>query len=81
MDSEQFHTVDPESLKSITVNDILTRQKLSPAQVDYSVPVPTNNQDIPRSNRDSWLGIEMGGVDPATLPQSQAKFRGRIGGC
>jgi hypothetical protein len=81
MDSEQFHTVNAESLKGIMVNDILTRQKLSPANVDYSVPVSTNNQDIPRSNRDAWLGIEMGGVDPACLPQSEAKFRGRIGGC
>ncbi len=81
MDSEQFHTVNPESLKGITVDDILTRHKLSPAQVDYSVPVPTHNQDIPRSNRDSWLGIELGGVDPASLPLIEAKFRGRIGGC
>ncbi len=81
MDSEQFHTVDPESLKGITVNDILTRQKFSPTLVDYSVPVPTTNQNIPHGNRDAFLGIELGGADPTTLPQLEAKFRGRIGGC
>ncbi|MBV8887204.1 MAG: hypothetical protein JO235_24860 [Chroococcidiopsidaceae cyanobacterium CP_BM_RX_35] len=40
MDEKQFHTVTPESLNEITVNDILTGQNIAPDKINYSVPIP-----------------------------------------
>lgn len=81
MDEKHFHTVEPESLKHVMVNDILTGHNIAPTEIDYSAPVPTQNQRLPHRSRDAWLQVEWGGLDSASLPEADSGYRGRIGGC
>lgn len=60
MDSRQFHTVEAKSLKSVTVDNILTGKSISPNELDYSVPAPTTDQRSPNHSPESWLVAEMG---------------------
>ncbi len=81
MDDKHFHNVDPDVLKKITVNDILTGDKITPVQIDYSVQVPTRNQSLPRLSKKASLYPRWGGLDYASLPELDPGYRGRLGGC
>ena len=81
MDEKHFHTLDPESLKHITVNDILTGHNIAPTEIDYSAPVPTQSQHLPSRSRDTWQQVEWGGLDVASLPELDSGYRGCLGGC
>lgn len=69
---EEFHTVDLSSLQNITVEEILAGGGIDPEEMNYTVPVPTTNQIIPHSSRDSWFQVEFGGLDPGAIPQRGA---------
>jgi hypothetical protein len=77
---QPFHNVDPESLKQITVKDIQSGNIFPEQKLDYSIPVPTRNQSIPRSSQDPWLMIEFAN-DVSAQPEADAGNRGRFGGC
>lgn len=47
MNEPKFHTVDLESLKNISVEQILTHDNPVLENADYTTPVPTENQTIP----------------------------------
>ena len=81
MVDQPFHTVEPESLQKITLNEIITGHPLPAESLDYSVPVPTSNQAIPRRTRDSWMIVQMGSIDPLVGDLSEPGHRGQIGGC
>lgn len=81
MNEKQFHAVDPESLKHITIDDILTGHNIAPTEMEYFIPVPTQSQSLSHRSRDTWLQVEWGGLDPASLPELDSSYRGCIGGC
>ncbi|MBW3584443.1 MAG: hypothetical protein KY448_00990 [Cyanobacteria bacterium 0813] len=46
----EFHSVDPDSLKKITLNEILSGGGVEDEEMDYTVAVPTaNHARIPRA--------------------------------
>lgn len=81
MNEKQFYSVDPESLKHITVNDIIEGYNITPTKIDYSIPVPTLNQRIPRYSRDVYIRVNYGNWNYASLPEVDPGYRGRLGGC
>jgi hypothetical protein len=80
MTDQPFHNADPESLKQITVEDIQSGNIFPNQKLDYSTPVPTRDQSIPRSTQDTWLTIEFA-KDLSVEPEADAGNRGRFGGC
>ena len=81
MSDPQFHSVDPESLKNIPLEVILSPH-LASKQVDYTIPVPTEDQTIPHRVRVGARQTKLVG-DKLVNPESSlmSQYRGRIGGC
>jgi len=85
MEDRQFYTVDPSTIKQITVKDILTGKGISTENIDYLSPVPTSPIGIPHQNRD--MGFQMskiyyGETRSAVGEIGDSKFeqyRGRFG--
>jgi hypothetical protein len=77
---EIFHSVDPDSLKKITVDEILSGGGVEREEMDYTVAVPSANQaSVPR-DRGFSLHVQSSVFDQA--PRSKfAEKRGTLGGC
>ena len=77
---ENFHSVEPDSLKKITVDEILSGGGVEREEMDYTVAVPSANQaSVPR-DRGFSLHVQSSVFDRA--PRSQfAEKRGTVGGC
>jgi hypothetical protein len=74
----KFHSVDPDSLKKITVDEILSGGGVEAAEMHYTVAVPTANDA--KLHRDRSFNAKSGVFD--TAPRSQfAEKRGTLGGC
>ncbi len=81
MSDPEFHTVDPESLKNIPIEAILSPHSPALETADYTVPVPTEDQSLPHC---FYIGrghsiVDDKLVNPDTSLKSQ--YRGRLGGC
>ena len=76
----EFHSVDPDSLKKITVDEILSGGGVEVEEMDYTVAVPTaNHARIPRG-RGFSAHVQSSVFDEA--PRSKfAEKRGTLGGC
>jgi hypothetical protein len=82
MNEPKFHTVDAESLKNISVEEILAKHNPNLEKADYTIPVPTENQTIPhRDSTDCYYVQVIKGWNPIVKPSIDAPYRGRIGGC
>lgn len=79
MADQSFHTVEPESLQRLTLNEIVTGKKIPAASLDYSVPVPTSTQSIPQRPKDNWMFVQLG-IDSTVGDSPGQEFRGRLGG-
>ena len=55
MEDRQFHTVDPSTIKQITVSDILSAKGIGTENLDYSSPVPTRPIGI--THQSSGMGL------------------------
>ncbi|MEG4007207.1 hypothetical protein QUA41_15990 [Microcoleus sp. Pol11C1] len=77
---ENFHSVDSDSLKKITVDEILSGGGVEREEMDYTVAVPSANQaSVPR-DRGFSLHVQSSVFD--RTPRSQfAEKRGTVGGC
>ena len=77
---ENFHSVDPDSLKKITVDEILSGGGLEREEMDYTATVPTaNHARIPR-NIGFSAHVESRVFDQ--FPELKfAEKRGTLGGC
>jgi hypothetical protein len=80
-EAEEFHTIDASSLKSITVEEILSGGGVDPEEIDYTVQVPTANQKITNSARDTWFQVQFGGIIQPVSEDETSKHRGTLGGC
>lgn len=78
---EEFYTIDATALKKITVEEILSGGGVDPEKIDYSVQVPTANQNIAHNNRDTWFQVEFGGIIQPSSEDETSKHRGTLGGC
>ena len=77
---ENFHSVDPDSLKKITVDKILSCGGVEREEMDYTVAVPTaNHARIPRG-RGFSAHVESSVFDQARRSKFAEK-RGTLGGC
>ena len=75
-----FHRVDPDSLKKITVDEILSGGGVEVEERDYTVAVPTANHARISRERGFSSHLESSVFDEA--PRSKfAEKRGRPGGC
>lgn len=81
MNEPKFHTVDPESLKNISVKQILRQHNPRLENADYTIPVPTENQTIAHRDGDQRYIQVIEGAYPIIKPNLDAPYRGRIGGC
>jgi hypothetical protein len=82
MDEPKFHSVDPESLKNISVEQIQAKHNPVIKNADYTIPVPTENQTIPhRDDTEHYYIQVIKGWNPIVKTQQDAPYRGRIGGC
>ncbi|MEI2583473.1 hypothetical protein [Scytonema sp. PRP1] len=82
MNEPKFHTVDSESLKNISVEQILRQHNPALENADYTTPVPTENQTIPhRDGTDRYYIKVIKGWNPIVKPNLDSAYRGRIGGC
>ncbi|MBD1909999.1 MULTISPECIES: hypothetical protein [unclassified Leptolyngbya] len=68
MEDQQFHSVDPDQLKTITVEDVEAGHIFPGQTLDYSVPVPTYRISLPHSNQGSWWTVEAG-YDTTVIPE------------
>lgn len=75
-----FHSVDPDSLKKITVDEILSGAGVEVEEMDYTVAVPTaNHARIPR-DRGFSAHVQSSVFD--RVPEWKfAEKRGTLGGC
>ncbi len=81
-DSQQldriFHSVNPDYLKKITVDEILSGGGVEAEEMHYTVTVPTANDA--KIHRDRSLDAKSSVFD--TAPRSKfAEKRGTLGGC
>ncbi|MEG3919098.1 hypothetical protein [Microcoleus sp. POL10_C6] len=75
-----FHSVDPDSLKKITVDEILSGGGVERDEMDYTVAVPSANHA--RIPRDRGFSSHMKSSVFDRAPRSQfAEKRGTLGGC
>jgi hypothetical protein len=82
MNEPKFHTVNSESLKNISVEQILRQHNPALENADYTTPVPTENQTIPhRDGTDRYYIKVIEGWNPIVKPNLDSAYRGRIGGC
>jgi hypothetical protein len=82
MNDISFHTVDPESLKNITLEAILAPSNAAVDNATYDVPVPTEDQTLPQGIQKGRGGYRV--VDDKlhrSKPNLIDQYRGRIGGC
>ena len=78
----QFHNIDPESLKNISVEVITQQHNPALDTADYNIPVPTTDQTIPHQVVVNAKFIEI--IDNKLDPRRNTlieRYRGRIGGC
>lgn len=74
----KFHCVDPDSLKKITVDEILSGGAVEAEEMHYTVAVPTANDA--KIHRDRSLDAKSSVFE--TVPRSKfAEKRGTLGGC
>lgn len=74
----EFHSVAPDSLKKITVDEILSGGGVEAEEMHYTVVVPTANDA--KLHRDRSFNAKSGVLD--TAPRSPfAEKRGTLGGC
>ncbi|MEG4274374.1 MULTISPECIES: hypothetical protein [unclassified Microcoleus] len=74
----KFHSVDPDSLKKITVDEILSGGGVEAEEMQYTVTLPTANDA--KIHRDRSLDAKSSVFDRA--PRSKfAEKRGTLGGC
>ncbi|MEG5032654.1 hypothetical protein [Microcoleus sp. AT3-D2] len=77
---ENFHSVDQDSLKKITVDEILSGGGVEREEMDYTVAVPSANQARVPRDRGFSSHVKSSVFDRA--PRSQfAEKRGTLGGC
>ncbi|MEG3905892.1 hypothetical protein QUB19_27045 [Microcoleus sp. B4-C5] len=77
---ENFHSVDPDSLKKITVDEILSGGGVERDEMDYTVAVPSANQARVPRDRGFSSHVKSSVFDRA--PRSKfAEKRGTLGGC
>jgi hypothetical protein len=76
MSEPKFHTIDPEAIKKISIEQIQSQHHQVLETADYTIAVPTTNQTIPHYN-----DIQRNGSRPIFIPKLDAPYRGRIGGC
>lgn len=69
------------TVKSITVEEIISGGGVSPEEIDYTVQVPTANQKITHSTKDAWFQVEFGGMITPVSEDKISKHRGTLGGC
>jgi len=82
MDEPKFHTVEPEFLQHISIEQIQAQHNSVLKNADYSIPVPIENQTIPRrENTGNYYVSIIEGMNPIVKPELDAPYRGRIGGC
>lgn len=76
----EFHSVDPSSLKKITVDEILSGGGLEDEEMDYTVAVPTANRA--RIHRVTGFSSYVKSSVFDRAPRSKfAEKRGTLGGC
>ncbi len=76
----KFYSVDPDSLKKITVDEILSGGGVEVEEMDYTVAVPTaNHARIPRESGFS-AHVESSVLDRVARSKFAEK-RGTLGGC
>ena len=78
---KEFHTIDASVLKNITVEEIIAGGGVNPEEIDYTVQVPTVNQQIAHSTREAWFQVEFGGIIPPLSEDEISQHRGTLGGC
>ncbi|MEG4035083.1 hypothetical protein QUA03_14770 [Microcoleus sp. S36b_A4] len=77
---ENFHSVDQDSLKKITVDEILSGGGVEKEEMDYTVAVPNTKQTRVPRDRGFLSHVQSSVFDRA--PRSQfAEKRGTLGGC
>lgn len=81
MHEPKFHTVEPEFLKSISIEQIQAKHNPVLDNADYTIPVPTENQTIPHLDGIEYYTKFIKGSYPIIKPKLDAPYRGRIGGC
>jgi|GEM_PF-1884597 len=82
MTEPQFHHIDPESLKNISVEQITNQHNTELDHADYTIPVPTVDKTIPESPKDGVRYFAtVYGVNLVPKNNPGSKYRGRIGGC
>ena len=78
----QFHNIDPESLKNISVQAITQQHNSALDTADYNTPVPTTDQSVPHFVVINPKLMEI--IDNKLDPRRNTlieRYRGRIGGC
>ncbi|MEG4345503.1 hypothetical protein QUB70_19835 [Microcoleus sp. A003_D6] len=83
-DSQEFdvelHSVDPDSLKKITVDEILSGGGLEDEEMDYTVAVPSVNRARTPRDRGFSSHVKSSVFDRAARSKFAEK-RGTLGGC
>ncbi|OKH47937.1 hypothetical protein NIES2101_22990 [Calothrix sp. HK-06] len=80
MSEPTFHTVDSESLKNITIDQILA-PKNPLEKADYNTPVPTEDKTIPTQNKNNNYIRIVYGLNATPVLKLNNGHRGKIGGC